>query len=281
MISLFVTLAVCYIGWMAVALVIQGRMIFPGAWMLEAGPQPSLASGATVLTRDIGDGRTVEAFFVPPSRVWQGPAPLVVIFHGNGELIDECLSEAQALAIEGFAVLLPEYRGYGRSQGSPGKSAIAEDAAYFVDLAAADPRVNRTKMIYIGRSLGGAVAADLANTRPPKALVLESTFTDMALMFRRAFLPPFVVRHPYKTAEALRGYNGALLIIHGSDDKVVPPSHSKALARLRPDARHFEPESGHYPSISWPQYDATLRQFLGDSGLLPKAPVSPAEESAE
>jgi pimeloyl-ACP methyl ester carboxylesterase len=280
-ISLLITLVVCYTVWMGVALVIQGRMIFPGAWMLEAGPEPSPASGATVLRRDIGDGRSVEAIFVPPVRVWQGPAPLIVIFHGNGELIDDYLSEAQALAIEGFAVLLPEYRGYGRSQGSPGKSRITDDAAHFVDLVAADARVDQARTIYIGRSLGGAVAADLARTRPPKALVLESTFTDMASMFRRAFLPPFVVRHPYDTAEVLREYNGDLLIIHGSGDKVVPPSHSNALARLRPDARYFEPVSGHYPSISWSEYDSTLSQFLGDSGLLPKAPASPAEESAE
>ncbi len=279
--SLLIALVVCYIAWLGVALVIQGRMIYPGAWMLDAGPQPSLASGAVVLTRDIGDELAVEAFFVLSSRDQQGPAPLVVIFHGNGELIDHYLPEAQALASEGFAVLLPEYRGYGRSRGTPGKAAITEDAAHFVELAAADARVDPARTIYIGRSLGGAVAADLARTRPPNALVLESTFTNMASMFRRAFLPPVVVRHPYNAAETLRGYDGPLLIIHGSDDKVVPASHSRALARIRPDARHFEPESGHYPSISWPQYDETLRQFLRDAGLMPKATASPAEETAE
>lgn len=280
-ISLLITLSVCYVVWMCAALLIQDRIIFPGAWLLNAGARPAQASGAVVLTRDIGHDRIVQAIFVPPSPSDQGPAPLVVMFHGNGELGDDYLPEAQALAMEGFAVLLPEYRGYGRSQGKPGRTGITEDAVYFVDQVAADPRVDAARTVYIGRSLGGAVAADVARTRPPAAMVLESTLTDMASMFRRVLLPPFVVRHRYNTRTVLRDFGGPVMIVHGTGDGVIHAGHGRKLARLRPDAKFFQPDCGHYPSVTWPEYDSTLREFLADSGLMPQARTSPAEESAE
>ncbi len=264
--SLFATLVVGYVAFLIVALVAQERFIYPGAWMLEAPPAPGDRPALTVLKRDLGDMGSVEAFLVIPEGA-ERPAPLVVMFHGNAELIDDCLGEAEARAIEGFAVLLPEYRGYGRSGGKPGAKSIREDAAVFLETALQDPRIDADRVAFIGRSLGGAVAADLAAIHPPRAIVLESTFVRLSSMFARAGLPSFVVRHPYDSVRALERFSGHMMIVHGDDDGVIPPSHGRALRDRFPQARYFEPRAGHYPSIEWIGYDAELRRFLSESGV--------------
>lgn len=275
--SLFATLAIAYVGFLIVALLAQDRFIYPGAWMLDAPPPPGDRQGLTVLSRDLGDEGKVEAFLVLPRDVVH-PVPLVVLFHGNAELIDECLGEAEAMAMEGLAVLLPEYRGYGRSEGKPGARRIREDAAFFVDAALQDPRIDADRVVFIGRSLGGAVAADLAAVHPPRAIVLESTFVRLSSMFARAGLPSFVVRHPYDSVSALEGFSGSIMIVHGSEDGVVPTSHGRTLRDLFPAARYFEPDAGHYPSVEWREYDAELRRFLADAGVTtPRAEQSRAD----
>lgn len=265
--SLLATLSVVYAVFLLFALVAQERFIFPGAWMLDASDRPGDRPSLTMMTRDIGDSGVVEAIFLTP----ESPGvrlPLVVLFHGNAEMIDDYLGEAEALARDGFAVLIPEYRGYGRSAGRPGATQIREDSADFLDAALQDSRVDPTRVAFIGRSLGGAIAADLAAIRPPRALVLESTFTRLSSMFARAGLPPFVVRHPYDSIRALSEFSGSIMIVHGSEDGVVPASHGRALRSLFPAARYFEPDAGHYPSIEWTEYDAELRRFLTDAGVM-------------
>ena len=123
-------------------------------------------------------------------------------------------------------------------------------------------------MVYVGRSLGGAVAADLVAHRPPAAIVLESAFTDMGAMFLRAGLPGFLARHPYNPRSALGAYDGPILLVHGERDGVIPVSHGRALARALPRAIYHEAPVGHYPSVEWAGYDDAIRTFLRDAGIV-------------
>lgn len=275
---LAITLACFYAALLVFALAAQRRLIYPGWWMLPPVAPPTLVANVETLRRDVGDGGAVEAYFVVPGAP-RAAAPLLVIFHGNAESIDDGLSEALVLAEQGYAVLLPEYRGYGRSGGAPGMRAIREDSSFFLERARSDARVDGSKTVYIGRSLGGAVAADLALLAPPDALVLESTFTTLSEMFARAGLPPFVVRHPYRPIDTVRSFRGQVMLVHGTRDSVIPVRLGRALHAARADAVYHEPDAGHYPSVEWPGYDAALRAFLRHAGIEPaSSPESAATD---
>lgn len=279
-VTLLITLFSMYAAWMGVALVIQGRVIFPGSWMRTIDTPRLPPASVEVYTIPLDRGGVVEAWFVPPAtKEDSAPAPLLVLFHGNGELIDDYASEAEFWASRGFGVLLPEFRGYGASAGVAVRATIRADALEFIGRASSDRRIDSERVVYIGRSLGGAVAADLARDRPPAALVLESAFTDIAAMFRRAGLPGFVSRHRYNPREAITEYEGPVLLVHGAEDRVIPVSHGRRLAKARPDAEYLEPTVGHYPSVEWSGYDEAVLSFLRRAGVIGR--TSPSESEAE
>ncbi|MBX3373692.1 MAG: alpha/beta hydrolase [Phycisphaeraceae bacterium] len=257
---------VVFVAWCVMTITLQEFVIYPGTWTRRV--PVSAPAGAQVLATDVaGPDRPVVAWlFHPPARGADGPSapvPLVVYFHGNAELIGDHLDLAQSLTARGFAVLLPEYRGYGGCGGSPGQRELREDAQAFIDLAVAGGGVDPDRIVYIGRSLGGGIAADLAAARPPAALVLEQTFASVRAMALRALAPPFLIRHPYETDRTLPAYEGPVLLVCGSEDHIVPPGHMHRLRELRPDAlwlevpiTHFDLPRRTHPEAYWKMFDA-------------------------
>ncbi len=150
-------------------------------------------------------------------------APLVIYLHGNGGNIGDYLDEASVLVGMGLDVLLVEYRGYGESAGSPSEKGFYLDAQAAYDWAAgelAPPRV-----VVFGRSLGTAVAADLAVNRPVSALILESPFTSGVEIGKEKFpwLPVrLIMTQKYDTISKIGRLKCPLLVLHSPDDEVVP-----------------------------------------------------------
>lgn len=120
-----------------------------------------------------------------------------------------------------------------------------EDAGRFYDWLAARPEVDTGRIVLHGRSLGGAVAAQVAATKPCAALVMESTFTSVASMAWTIGAPPFLVRHPFRTDRVLPTLGTPVLLMHGKEDTIVPPSHSRRLKELCPGAMLVELAGGH------------------------------------
>src|SRR5699024_1012438 len=126
------------------------------------------------------DEGAVEAWFLPGDDVEPArPGPAILFTHGNAELIDHWPDALARYRRLGVSVVLPEYRGYGRSAGSPSEAAIAQDLRALHALLSADPRVDASRIVYHGRSLGGGAVCTLLDAHPPRALILESTFTSI------------------------------------------------------------------------------------------------------
>ncbi len=241
----------------------DGLLFFPEM----AGPGSAPPRGVVLLQRVIPEG-TVEAWLLPADR--PGRAPLAVLCHGNAEGIDQQLEWAEGYRQMGFAVLLPEFRGYGRSAGRPTERAIDDDAAWFVEQALARPDVDPARVVYHGRSLGGGVVGGLAARRAPQALVLQSTFTSVAVMARGYLAPPFLVRNPFHTDRVLPGLNCPVLVFHGSRDQLIPPEHGRRLATLARRGTLVEYPAGHndFPGVDHVEdYWMRLSAFLDQAGL--------------
>jgi fermentation-respiration switch protein FrsA (DUF1100 family) len=218
-------------------------------------------------------GGHVEAWFVPARSDTGGRRPVIVYFHGNAEIIDHQQAVVAGYRRLGCSVLLPEYRGYGRSAGKPSQRAILADNVRFFDELVERPEVDAARIVFHGRSLGGAVAADLAMKRKPAALVLESTFTSVASMAHRYAAPEFLVTNPYRTDRVVATIGVPVLSFHGTRDTIIPVAHGRELARLAPGIVYREYDCGHndFPGdANASAYWAEIESFLAAHGIIAK-----------
>lgn len=231
---------IIYIVWGGTLYFMQDRILFPA---YAAGPpSPLKFNYATVeLERNVPDVGRVAAWFVPAQLATAAaPAPLVVFFHGNAELIDHQHDMIQHYRNMGCHVLLPEYRGYGRSAGHPSEAGILEDAEYFLAEALKRPDVDPKRLVIHGRSLGGGPAALLAMKHKPVVMVLESTFTSAAAMASKYFVPSFLVKNKFHVDDAVAALDIPILMFHGTTDDIIPIEHGRRLRDLAKRGKYVE-----------------------------------------
>ena len=249
------------------------RMVFVGSGMRLAQSERPSDFEQIFVERD---GARLEGWVLsPPGQLT--PAPALIYFHGNAELIDNNMALARGYAGAGYVVLLAEYRGYGRSTGRPSASAQGEDAAAFFDLLAGREGVDPTRISALGRSLGGASAGALAARRPLCALMLESTFTSLGDMVAEAGFPAALAQGTLETRAAVAGYAGPVLVMHGLADEVIPFAHGAALAETAARregtgavARFVRFSGGHNPMAALPDIIDQVLVFLErDTGCAP------------
>ncbi|HAI14263.1 MAG TPA: hypothetical protein DCM28_21340 [Phycisphaerales bacterium] len=285
-----ITVVVVYGVWWGALYTMQDKLIFPVDQVPKpASRQPRFAN-TLVLTLELEDGGKNEAWLIPGRGVTQAnPAPLVVFFHGNAEIIDLQDQIVNEYTKRGINVLLPEYRGYGRSSGNPGLVTIDEDCKQFYDTVIKLPIVDPTKIVFHGRSIGGAVAGQLAITRQPAGLILESTLANMAKMATDRAAPGFLVKHKYITDQVVAKLKCPQLIMHGSVDDIIPVDHGHLLQQANPNATYVEFDAGHndFPGMNnLPAYWSQIDKLLGEVGIdptvkpLPKAANPAAEATA-
>ncbi|HEX2310634.1 MAG TPA: alpha/beta hydrolase [Vicinamibacterales bacterium] len=177
------------------------------------------------------------------------------------------MTHAALLCAAGLDVLLFDYRGYGRSSGRPSELGTYRDAHAARAELLTRPAVNPDRVIYLGESIGGAVALALALEQPPAGLVLMSTFTSVRDMARRHYplVPPAVVPDAYPSLRRVRQLRAPLLVIHGDRDEIVPLPHAEALFEAAPDPKrlHIIEGVGHNDlvTVAGEQWAAAITRF--------------------
>ena len=173
----------------------------------------------------------------------------LLLCHGNAGNIGDRVLHAALLTAVGFDVLLFDYRGYGRSSGRPNEAGTYRDARAALRCLLAQPNVDPTRVFYLGESLGGAVALDLALACAPAGLVLLSAFTgvrELAQLHYR-LLPAQLVPDAYPTLRRIHDLQAPLLVLHGDHDDIVPLAQGEALfaAATEPKEMHVFADLGH------------------------------------
>jgi len=250
-------------AWWTLLFFAQRAVLFPRSLAIGGGADPESAGGQRLWLETAG-GR-VEAWWLPGAGSGLAPRPLILFAHGNGELIDHWVDELARLREWGFSLLLLEYPGYGRSQGSPSERSITEAIVAAYDRAVSRPDVDPLRIVGYGRSVGGGAVCALSRERPLAALVLESTFTSVRRLARSFGLPGFLVRDPFDNERAVRAFAGPILLVHGEHDANIPVRHAEALhAAARHSVLHLE-RCGHNDC---PRPWEALRTFFAEHGLL-------------
>ena len=204
---------------------------------------------------------------------WWIPSPSargsLIYCHGNGENVGDLVGLAADLRALGVNVFLFDYRGYGRSRGWPTERGTYRDArAAFEYVRARHGQVEHPPIVALGRSLGGAVAAQLALDKPLQGLILESTFASTAALGRLLFprLPvERLCRYRYDTLSKMPRIAIPLLVAHSPEDGLIPLSQAQALYETAPGPKQFVLLSGTHNEAGWrrtPAYLEALRAFL-------------------
>ncbi len=172
------------------------------------------------------DGQLLAGFIVGDPRTAPG---VLLCFHGNADLAMWQLDWAQSVERRvGYAVMLTEYRGYMSLGGKPTYSTTRLDAVAAYDYLGAVFTVDRSRMAYFGHSLGSAIAVELADVHPPRALVLQAPFSSARAMARLIVIPPIALiwkvisRIHFDTLGVISRLDVPVSVAHGKRDRIVP-----------------------------------------------------------
>jgi len=270
---LAIYLALGYVIWCTALYFYQDQLMFP----IDRAPAPlprPVRGNIVVMTLDLDSGKQVESWFMPaPGTSTDHPAPVVIFFHGNAELIDYQDDIVRNYHRLGISVLLPEYRGYGYCGGSPSQEAIRKDCVRFYDKLIERAEVDPSRIVFHGRSLGGGVACDVATQRKPAVLILQSTFASAAQMAHGYLAPEFLAKNPFRNDRVVTQLDIPLLIFHGTHDGIIAVRHGRRLRDLAPDAVYIEYDCDHndWPGLGNEQrFWDEIEKFLSKTGILMK-----------
>lgn len=239
---------------------LNALLYFPSRAVMRTPAQAGLDYSDLALETD--DGERLHGWWIGARSA---PVGHVLVFSGNAGNVGDRILHAVLLTAAGFDVLLFDYRGYGHSSGRPGEQGTYRDARAARACLLARPGVDRARIFYLGESLGGAVAIELARPHPPAGLVVLSTFTSIREASRAhyPFIPARLVPDAYPSLQRIRTLHAPLLVLHGERDEIAPLTQGKALFDAAPGPKRMRVYLG-----------------LGHNDLVPQAGKDLADEIA-
>jgi fermentation-respiration switch protein FrsA (DUF1100 family) len=251
--KILLSLLILYVLLMLLACSLQKRMTYAPSAHIEYNPRMMGLEYEEIHFPSAESNRAprvdLHAWFVPA----KDSRGVLLFCHGNGGNISHRLDSILQFHQIGLDVFIFDYRGYGRSGGSPSEAGLSADARGAWEYLTRERGVEPGRILLFGRSLGGAVAASIAENlegpAAPAALILESTFTSLPDVGARLYpwLPVRLLsREKYPTLERLERIHVPVLVCHSPDDEVVAYVFGKRLYEAAKVPKQFlEMRGGH------------------------------------
>lgn len=251
----------------------RASLIFHPSWAFVANPVHDRFPHQDIcFTAE--DGVSLHAWFFPASGEARGT---VLVMHGNAENLSTHVNTVLWLVQEGFNLFIFDYRGFGRSGGTPSLPGVHLDAAAALEQILAMPEASGKGVVVLGQSIGGAIAVHTLATSPHRRevalLALDSTPAGYRLIAREklsGFFLTWPLQYPlswlfdddYSPIRSIGSLAPLpLVVIHGEEDKVIPPHHGRLLYAAAGEPKEFWPSAtpGHVTSFADP---ALRRRFV-------------------
>jgi len=257
--------AFVYVALLLVLLLLENTLLYPAPRF----PDPRGDWEATYLPHEdvefaSADGTKLHGWLV------EHPAPrgVLLYLHGNGDCIGflgpylKDLRDNHQLTVFAF-----DYRGYGKSAGSPVEAGILADGDAAQKWLAQRTGRPPADIILMGRSLGGCVAVDLAARNGARAIILQNTTTSMPDAAARIywFLPVrLLMKNRYDSLTKISRYKGPLLQSHGTADELIPYELGQRLFAAAPcqPKQFFSISGAGHNDLEPAEYEAALAAFL-------------------
>ncbi len=207
-----------------------------------------------------------------------GPTkPVLLWCHGNAGNVSHRLGNIRELYHRGISVLIFDYRGYGRSTGSPSEWGMYQDALASYDYLIQQRRIPPDRVILFGRSLGSAVAGDLALNRPAAGLIVEGAFPSLQSMSDHHYfgLPTrWFMNLEFNLVDKVAQLQMPLLVIHGEKDSIVPVDLGRQVFEAAPEPKRWYvvPGADHndVPYVGGDPYFREVHNFI--QNIIPQGP---------
>lgn len=235
--SVALLIVFAYLGYSAFLFATQNRLIYFPIEKIEATPE-NIGLSYKDASFKAGDGITLHGWLVPA----ENSKGTILFFHGNAGNISHRLDSIAIFNRLGFSTFIFDYRGYGKSEGKPSEKGIYLDAEAAWNYLTQEKQLQPDKIILFGRSLGGNVAAWLAERYTPAGCILESVFTsapDLAAELFPLFPARLLCRFKYDALAAIQKLKCPVLIVHSHNDDIIPFAHGQRLYEAAKEPKSF------------------------------------------
>ncbi|NGX43678.1 MAG: hypothetical protein K940chlam7_01978 [Chlamydiae bacterium] len=245
MLKVLLYLIAIYLIFLLFLYLVQRQLIyFPESF----APSPAEAGvpEMQVVELQTSDGLILKAWYRRPTNPL---LPTLVYFHSNAGHIGYRAGIVKPFLNEGYGVLLLTYRGYSGNPGKPYEEGLYTDARAAMEFLKREGFVDQRTVLY-GNSIGAAVAIQIATEYPVGAIVLQSPFTSLADVgqYHYPLFPvKWFVKDKFNSMTKREGIDVPIFILHGNDDRIIPPMFSRQLFEALPEPKHIEyiPNRGH------------------------------------
>lgn len=247
-------------GWMYLQQ--PGMIFFPYEKISETPSNWGLEYEEVYLER--GDGLRLHGWFIPHP----GAQKTILFFHGNAGNIAHRGDSVAIFHRLGLNVFIFDYRGYGKSEGSPGEQGLYEDARAAWGYLTQERGISASDIILFGRSMGGVVATRLATEVQAAGLMIESTFSSARSMADEIFplLSRLVILRFRFDAEAdIKKVHSPLLVLHSPKDEIIPFREGEKVFAAANEPKTFVEMRGDHNYgfiLSQPEYEQALAAFI-------------------
>jgi len=218
------------------------------------------------VTFQTSDGVLLNGWYIPHHSSKQ----VLLFFHGNAGNISHRRDSVEIFHRLGLNIFIVDYRGYGKSQGKPGEQGLYLDAGAAWHYLSKERGYSADNILIFGRSLGGAVAADLATRVPARGLLLESTFSS-AKDFARSVFPLLshllLMRYDFNSAMKVSKVDYPVLVLHSPDDEIMPFLLGKKVYQSANQPKRFVEMKGDHNYgfvLSQPGYERAIGEWLDE-----------------
>ncbi|HNV48104.1 MAG TPA: alpha/beta hydrolase [Spirochaetota bacterium] len=219
------------------------------------------------ITLTTADRVRINAWWVPAGD----GAPVALFFHGNAGNNSHRADHLALFHRMGVSVFIVDYRGFGKSEGSPSERGTYEDARAAWAYLTKERGIAPGRIVVFGQSLGGSVAAWLAREAAPGpgALILDSTFTAIADVARQSCLYYplgwIILTYRYDTRAYVKGARCPVMVIHSREDELIHFSKGQRLYAEAPGPKRFLEIRGSHNTgfiTSMREYERGIRDFI-------------------
>lgn len=213
-------------------------------------------------------GLRLNGWFIPT----ENPRATLLFCHGNAGNIGHRIESIEIFHRLNLNVFIFDYRGYGRSEGSPSEEGLYQDAQAAYRYLVSEKGIEKEKVVVYGKSIGANVAIDLVSKEEAAAIISESGFSSAYDMGKKLFpwLPiKWLISVKYDALTKIKKITIPKLIIHSQDDEIVPIQQGRKLFEAAPEPKEFyEMRGGHNEALFFAReefssrIDTFLRRYL-------------------
>jgi fermentation-respiration switch protein FrsA (DUF1100 family) len=214
------------------------------------------------------DGTKLFGWYVESSSA----TPVVLWCHGNAGNITHRLENLRELYRIGLSVFLFDYRGYGKSEGLPSEDGLYMDAMGAYQYLIQTRRIPHSRVVLFGRSLGGAVAGEVAARKPASCLILESCFPSIEAVAKyhyRGLPVHWLLSSSFRLADRLPVLSLPKLFVHGDRDEIIPVVLGDQVFQAAKPPKEFYVVKGadhnDLPFVGGRPYFSKLHEFIAST----------------